>query len=346
MPRNTRTVQSSAPYRGCVTSGDVDARAEPLARVVRGGVVEAVHHGHLVGLTAAGATAVVVGNPDATFLPRSSLKPVQAVGMLRAGLDLSGELLGLAAASHSGEPAHLQGVGRILAGAGLTPGDLQNTPGLPLDPDAAAAWRRVGLSPAPIAQNCSGKHAAMLATCRAAGWDTVGYLDPAHPLQRALRATVAELTGVPAAHTTVDGCGAPLFSTTPAGLARAFARIATAPPDTPEGTVGVALREHPWWVAGTGRDVARLAAAVPGLIAKDGAEGVFAAALPDGRAVVVKVLDGSPRPVATVVAAALRALGADAPDLDVAARTSVLGHGVPVGRVEPLVGVAAAMSPR
>jgi L-asparaginase II len=266
--------------------------------------------------------------------------------MLRAGLDLSGELLALAAASHSGEPAHLQGVGRILADAGLTPGDLQNTPGLPLDPDAAAAWRRVGLPPAPMAQSCSGKHAAMLATCRASGWDTAGYLDPAHPLQRALRATVEELTGVPVVHTTVDGCGAPLFSTTLAGLARAFARIATAPSDTSEGRVGAALRTHPWWVAGTGRDVTRLAAAVPGLIAKDGAEGVFAAALPDGRAVVLKVLDGSPRPMATVVAAGLRALGADVPDLDTAARTPVLGHGVPVGRVEPLVGAPAVPSPR
>jgi L-asparaginase II len=329
-----------------VTSGDVDAQAEPVARVVRGGVVESVHHGHLVGLTTAGVTAVVLGDPDVTFFPRSSLKPVQAVGMLRAGLDLPGELLALAAASHSGEPAHLRGVGRILAGAGLTPGDLQNTSGLPLDTDAAAAWRRVGLSPARIAQNCSGKHAAMLATCRAAGWDTAGYLDPTHPLQRALRATVEELTGVPVAHTTVDGCGAPLFSTTPTGLARAFARIATAPPDTPEGRVGAALRAHPWWVAGTGRDVTRLAAAVPGLIAKDGAEGVFAAALPDGRAVVLKVLDGSPRPMATVVAAALRALGADAPDLDTAARTPVLGRGVPVGRVEPLVGVPSVTSPQ
>jgi len=330
---------AQAPYRGGVTSGDVDTRAAPLARVIRGGLVESVHHGHLVGLTAAGATAVVVGDPDVTFFPRSSLKPVQAVGMLRAGLDLSGELLGLAAASHSGEPAHLQGVGRILAGAGLTPDDLQNTPGLPLDPDAAAAWRRAGLAPAPMAQNCSGKHAAMLATCRAAGWATAGYLDPAHPLQVVVRATVEELTGVPVVHTTVDGCGAPLYSTTPAGLARAFGRIGTAPPATPEGRVAAALRAHPWWVAGTGRDVTRLAAAVPGLIAKDGAEGVFAAALPDGRAVVVKVLDGSPRPLATVVAAAFRALGADAPDLDTAARTPVLGHGVPVGRVEPLLGV-------
>jgi L-asparaginase II len=251
-------------------------------------------------------------------------------------------LLALAAASHSGEPAHLDGVRRILDGAGFREGDLQNTPDLPLDPDAAAAWRAEGRPGAPLAQNCSGKHAAMLATCRAAGWDTAGYLDPAHPLQQAVRATVEELTGVPVRHTAVDGCGAPLFSTTPVGLARAFARIATATPGTPEGAVGAAVREHPWWVAGTGREVPRFAAAVPGLVAKDGADGVFAAALPDGRAVVVKVLDGGARPLAAVVAAVLRAIGVEGEALDAAGRTVVLGHGVSVGAVEPLVGRPAA----
>jgi L-asparaginase II len=256
--------------------------------------------------------------------------------MLRAGLDLPGELLALAAASHGGEPAHLDGVRRILDEAGLSVDDLQNTPDLPLDPQVAASWRAAGQAPSPLAQNCSGKHAAMLATCRIAGWGTSTYRDPGHPLQQAVRATVEDLTGVPAVHTAVDGCGAPLFSSTPAGLARAFRRIATASPGTAEGRAGAALRAHPWWVAGTGRDVVRLAAAVPGLIAKDGAEGVFAAALPDGRAVAVKILDGAVRPVRAVVAAALQALGVDAPGLAGAAYTAVLGHGVPVGLVEPV----------
>ena len=317
---------------------EVDGHAVPLARVVRNGTVESVHHGHAVGLAADGTRAVAAGDPDVTFLPRSALKPVQAVAMLRAGLDLSGELLALAAASHSGEPAHLDGVRRILAAAGLAEDDLQNTPDLPLDPDAAARLRVAGVAPAPLLQNCSGKHAAMLATCRVAGWDPAGYLDPAHPLQRAGHAPVTDLTGVPVAHTAVDGCGAPLYSTTPAGLAAATARIATAPPDTPEGRVAAALRAYPWWVAGTGRDVPRLVAAVPGLLAKEGAEGVFTAALPDGRAVVVKVLDGSPRPLAPVVAAVLRALGAGGPALDAAGAVAVLGHGAPVGCVESLVG--------
>ena len=323
---------------------DVGGHAVPVARVVRNGVVESVHHGHVVGLDADGGAAVVAGDPGVTFFPRSSLKPVQAVAMLRAGLDLSGELLALAAASHSGEPPHLEGVHRILAGAALAESDLQNTPDRPLDPDEAARWRVAGRAPTPLAQNCSGKHAAMLATCRAAGWDLTGYLDPAHPLQRHVRATVEELTGVPVAHTAVDGCGAPLFSSTPAGLARAVARIATAPPDSPEGRVGAAMRAHPWWVAGTGRDVTRLAAALPGLVAKDGAEGVFAAALPDGRTVVVKVLDGAPRALAPVVGAVLRRLGGPGIDdaaLDEVTRTAVLGHGAPVGWVEPLLGPTA-----
>lgn len=312
----------------------IDVHSAPVAHVVRGGLVESVHRGHLVGLDGDGRRVLVVGDPDVTFFPRSSLKPLQAVAMLRHGLDLDGELLALAAASHGGEPAHLDGVRRILDGATLDVGDLQNTPDLPLDPRAAAGCP----APSPLAQNCSGKHGAMLATCRVAGWDTASYLDPGHPLQRAVRATVEELTEVRVAHTAVDGCGAPLFSSTPAGLARAFARIATAPGDTPEGRVGAALRDHPWWVAGTGRDVVRLADAVPGLVAKDGAEGVFAAALPDGRAVAVKILDGSVRPVRAVVAAVLAALGVDAPGLAAAGHTPVLGHGVEVGRVQPVVG--------
>jgi L-asparaginase II len=316
---------------------EIRARAAPVAYVVRADLVESVHHGHLVAIDGRGARPLTVGDPDVTFFPRSSLKPVQAVAMLRAGLDLSGELLALAAASHGGEPAHLDGVRRILDGAGLRVDDLQNTRDLPLDPRAATCWRAEQRLPSPLAQNCSGKHAAMLATCRVAGWDAAAYLDPGHPLQRAVCATVEDLTGVPVVHTAVDGCGAPLFSSTPAGLARAFARIAAASPDTPEGQVGTALRDHPWWVAGTDRDVVRLTSAVPRLIAKDGAEGVFAAALPDGRAVALKVLDGAVRPVRAVVAAALRVLGVDEPGLAAAGHTAVLGHGVPVGHVEAVL---------
>lgn len=315
----------------------VVGRAQVLAEVVRGGVVESAHLGHLVGLDG-GAVVVRRGDPDTTVFARSSLKPVQAVAMLRAGLDLDGELLALACASHSGEAGHLAGVRRILVGAGLAAAALQNSPGLPLDPDAAFAHRAEGLPMSSLVQNCSGKHAAMLATCVARGWDTATYRVATHPLQRSVRDTVRELTGDRATAVTVDGCGAPLFSCTLTGLARAFAAIALAPPDTPEGRVARAIREFPWWAGGTGRVVTRLVAGVDGLIAKDGAEGVFAAALPDGRALAVKVLDGSPRPVPVIVATALRLLGVDAPVVDQIGRVDVLGHGVAVGAVRAVTG--------
>ena len=312
----------------------IDEAADVLARVVRGDLVESVHLGHLVALDPDGARVAAVGDPGVIFFPRSSLKPVQAVAMLRAGLDLDGELLALAAASHSGEPAHLDGVRAILAGAGLAGADLRNTPTPPWDAEAAYAWRVAGHGPSALAQNCSGKHAAMLATCVAAGWDPRTYLEPGHPLQQAIRAAVADLTGDgDPAHVTVDGCGAPLFSCTVAGLARAFARIATAADATPEHRVATAIRRYPWFVGGTGREVTGFIEGVPGLIAKDGADGVFAAALPDGRALALKVLDGSVRPVPVVVAEALRALGVDAPVLDEMGRVDVLGHGRPVGAV-------------
>ncbi len=175
----------------------------------------------------------------------------------------------------------------------------------------------------------------MLLTCVQAGWDPRTYLDPEHPLQRLVRATVDDLTGVRVERVGMDGCGAPLFSTTLRGLARAFARIATAAPGTPEALVMGAITAHPALVGGRHRDVTAVLAAVPGMLAKDGAEGVFAAALPDGSGLAVKVADGSDRPLRAVVAdvllqiapaerhEALRALG----------RTVVLGHGRPVGEV-------------
>jgi L-asparaginase II len=308
----------------------IEDGAEVLARVDRGGVVEAVHAGHAVALDADGALRVRVGDPDGSFLPRSSLKPLQAVAMLRAGLELDGPGLALACASHEGEPAHVEGVLAILDKAGLTPAHLQTPATLPNEPDAAFAWRQAGRGPEPIAHMCSGKHAAMLATCVAAGWDPACYRDPTHPLQAKVQATIAELSGDEPLPVVVDGCGAPAFSATVTGVARAYARIATGPAGTAEHRVATAMREHPWCVGGTGTLVTRLGLAVPGLMAKNGAEGGFAAALPDGGALAVKVLDGSPRALPALVAALLRALGAEAPAVD-----PVLGGGEPVGVVRP-----------
>ncbi|MFC0645331.1 asparaginase [Cellulomonas phragmiteti] len=324
-----------------MTAPDVASAAVPLARVHRGDLVESVHLGHVVVLAPDGSVAHAAGDPDVVIWPRSSLKPVQAVAMLRHGLDVDGADLALVCASHSGEPGHLEVVTGLLAAHGLTEADLGNTPDWPLAPDAAWQRRAAGHGPAPLTQNCSGKHAGMLATCRAAGWPTDGYLDPGHPLQRAVVAVTGELTGAPVEHVTVDGCGAPLLSTTLTGLARAFATIATAAArddGSAPARVGRAMAAHPWHVGGTGRDVTAFLTAVPGLVAKDGADGVYAAGLPGGGAVAFKVLDGGGRPRPVVLAAALALAGVDPALLADAARTPVLGHGQPVGAVRATFG--------
>jgi L-asparaginase II len=306
---------------------------EVVAEVWRSGFAESVHHGSVAGLDATGALAVRTGAPERVVYPRSSNKPVQALAMLRSGLGLDGELLALAAASHSGEDFHLDGVRRILAGAGLTTSDLRCTADYPLDETARNAHLAAGHAPAPLYMNCSGKHAAMLATCVVNGWPTASYLDPAHPLQRAVAETLAELTGERIGEPGVDGCGAPLFGCTLTGLATAFRRLATAPAGTPEARVAAAVAAHPEYVGGTGRDVTALLRALPGAVAKDGAEGVYAIGLPDGRAAAVKIADGAKRASCVVLVAALRQLGVTAPGLAELAETPVLGHGEPVGAV-------------
>ncbi|MCT7357250.1 asparaginase, partial [Streptomyces sp. 15-116A] len=265
----------------------------PVAHLVRGGVVEGVHYGSVVVLGPDGEAGLRLGDAEAAFYPRSALKPLQAVAMVRAGLPLDGELLSLAAASHSAEDRHIAGARRILEAAGLTEEHLRNVPDLPFGAAVRDTWVREGRPPSRLAQNCSGKHAAMLFTCVLNGWSLDDYLDPAHPLQQAIAEIVEDLTGQRIAQVTVDGCGAPLFSVSLHGLALATARIATAAPGTPEARVADAMRQHPEMASGTDRDVAALMRAVPGLLAKDGFEGVQVAALPDGRAVAVKIADGA-----------------------------------------------------
>lgn len=316
------------------------AHAPVVAEVVRSGVVESVHHG-VVALTGAdGATDLAVGPVDAPILPRSSLKLLQAVAMLRAGAELEGELLSLACASHSGEAFHLEGTRRILASVGLDESALQNTPSGPLDDDERHRWLREGRPDSSLGQNCSGKHAGMLAACRAAGWDTETYLDPDHPLQRLIVEVVEELTDDRVEAVAVDGCGAPALAVSTAGLARAFGRLAAADPVSPEGQVAAAVHAHPAWLGGTGRDVTELIGAVPGLIAKDGAESVYAVGLADGRGLAVKITDGGERARVVVATAVLRAAGVEglAPGVSdvldaLDARAVVRGHGQPVGEL-------------
>ena len=190
--------------------------------------------------------------------------------------------------------------------------------------------------------NCSGKHAAMLAACVANGWPVEDYLAADHPVQQAMTATVERLAGERVEHVAVDGCGAPQHALTLTGLARAFSVLATSGDDAVARTAA-SMREHPGLVGGPGREVTRLLEGIPGLVAKDGAEGVFAAALPDGSAAAVKVADGSTRAAVPVLVVALRALGVTAPVLDELGTPPVLGGGRPVGELRPSAALLAAL---
>ncbi|WP_405662912.1 asparaginase [Streptomyces sp. NBC_01166] len=309
-----------------------------VAEVWRGEFLESVHHGTVLATGPDGSESVRIGDVDAPMYPRSSNKPLQALGMLRAGLELDGPLLALGCASHSGEGIHLEGVRAILASAGLGTDALRCTAALPIGEDALRAYLEAGGQPSPLTMNCSGKHAAMLATCVTNGWDTATYLDPRHPLQVLLRETLEETAGEKVAATGVDGCGAPLFAISLRGLARAFGRLASAPEGSLEHRVARAMNAHPRHVGGTGRDVTRLMGALPGAVAKDGAEGVYALGLPDGSAVSLKIADGSQRSRPVVMIAALRHLGVDVDGdetLTALATAPVLGHGEVVGSVRP-----------
>lgn len=259
--------------------------------------------------------------------------------MLRAGLDLrDAELLAVAAASHDGSPYHLALVERLLALGGLDASALDNTPSLPYAESAAHDVIRSGAGPSSLLQNCSGKHAAMLVTAVRNGWPTVGYRDPSHPVQQAVRAAVEDLCGAPAEHCAVDGCGAPLLSMSLTGLARAFSALVTAADGSPERAVADAMRAHPVAVGGPERSVTQLMSATRGLLAKEGAEGVYAAALADGTSVAVKVADGAGRAATPVVVEALRRLGVPAHQLAAVPTAAVLGAGRPVGEIRATLG--------
>jgi L-asparaginase II len=308
----------------------------PIARVTRNGFVESVHSGHAVLVDADGTIIGAWGSPGEAFFPRSSNKPLQAVGMLDAGLDLSGPALALAAASHSGEAFHLEAVRAVLSAGGLSEDDLANVPALPYAAAAQVDWIRAGGGPTRLAQNCSGKHAAMLRTALAMGAPTEGYLAADHPVQRAALAGIERLSGERVAAVGTDGCGAPVAAISLVGLARAFSRMVQADPESSEGRVAAAMAAHPEYVGGTDRDVTRFMRAVPGAVAKDGAEAVHALALPDGRAAALKVSDGSERARPAVVVGLLRRLGLDDPEVLAAAGPApVLGGGHPVGAITP-----------
>lgn len=303
----------------------------PVAEVTRNGVVESIHHGAVVAIATDGSIAWSAGDPDVAVYPRSSLKPLQAQALVGAGLELPTDQLAVACASHSGESMHIETVRRMLAGFGLTESALANTPALPLNGDAAEAVLRAGGGPSSILQNCSGKHASMLAACVVNDWPTEGYLASDHPVQQTIDMYIAKAAGG-VVHTGIDGCGAPTAMISLSGLAAAVRDLALGREAT-----YVAMTSRPELVDGSGRHDTDLMRIVPGLVAKGGADGVYVAAHPDGRAVALKVADGAERARLPVMVAALRSLGFD---VDAVPVPPVLGHGRPVGEVRSLVGAA------
>lgn len=287
----------------------------------------------MVTLSPDGSPLFALGDVTVPVFPRSSSKPLQVVGMLRAGLPLQSADLALAAASHSGEEKHVSRVRELLHRAGLPESALGCPPSLPLSEEAAAAVIRAGGGPSRVQMNCSGKHAAMLLTCVAADWPTEGYLDAEHPLQKTLRAAAEDLSGETIEAVGVDGCGAPVFAMSLTGLARCYSGLVLAEPGTPERAVADAMRQYPDIVGGTDRDVTRLMGDLPGLLTKDGAEGVFAAATASGAAVALKIDDGAARARTPVLVQELRRLGVEGPALDELGEMPVLGGGKQVGSV-------------
>jgi L-asparaginase II len=319
--------------------------AVELAVVERSGFIESRHSGSAVVLSPGGATTVL-GDPHAPILPRSTLKPLQALACLTAGAELEGERLGLATASHSGSDRHVAVVRSILEDAGATEDDLGCPAAWPDDAAARAEMIRDHAAPARLRMTCSGKHAAMLLACRASGWDLGGYLDTAHPLQAHIREVVERLTGEKPTTFAVDGCGAPVPALSLTGLARALQRMGTSSERSPfalhrlAATLIGAVRAHPWTIDGPGRPDTVVIERT-GVFAKTGAEGVLVMIAPDGTTVAVKMLDGSSRAASAVGLKLLERAGAvSASDADKALgdlSLAVHGGGTVVGSIRATV---------
>lgn len=291
-----------------------------LAEVTRSGFVESLHHGSVIGLLPSGAVGVSVGAVEDPVLPRSCMKPFQALACLAAGAPLAGPALAIAAGSHTGENRHAELVMQLLGG--LPVGLLRCPPSWPEDEET----RHRLTEPSRVRMNCSGKHAAMLAACVAARWPTQTYLDPAHPLQRLVLRNLEELAGEQVAHTAVDGCGAPVFALSLHGLARAVRGLMSTP-------VAEAMRAHPEYVGGTGHVNTVVMQLLPGVVAKGGAEGVLVLGTAQGHSVAVKVLDGNPRATTAIGLTALAQLGFDVSPAKEHLAVPVLGGGRVVGEV-------------
>jgi L-asparaginase II len=275
-----------------------------LTEVVRSGKVESVHLGAAIVADGDGQIVAQAGPGELASYLRSAAKPVQLLAMLESGLErevtLTGEELAVCAASHGGEPGHVAAVRRLLARAGLDESLLRCGAAEPLDAEARAELVRAGTAPGAVHNNCSGKHAAMLICCAANGWPLDTYLAPTHPLQERIAGRVRDLAGAEPA-IGIDGCGVPTFYLSLEAAAVMTARLmASAVRDGPAARIVAAMTGHPWFTSGSRRLAFALMRSVPGVLAKEGAEGFFVVGLPAERSVwgrpvalALKVADGA-----------------------------------------------------
>jgi L-asparaginase II len=261
---------------------------EPIRVVARrSGTVESDHRAHAVAVRE-GRVVAATGDPDLVTYFRSSAKPLQALALARAHEDLEDDELAIACASHQAEPAQIAAVLSLLRRARASEDDLE-------------CGFEEGRPRERIYHNCSGKHAGFLAVCRARGWLPHGYRLPAHPVQREALAEVAAATGIAPAEIplAVDGCGVVTFALSLERMASAFSRLASLDGG---GRVLAAMRARPELVGGDGASDTDLMQALPGWVAKRGAEGLLCAAAPDGLGLALKIEDGAHRAVRPALA--------------------------------------------
>jgi L-asparaginase II len=289
--------------------------------VTRGPLVESVHRIAACAIDADGTTLLEIGETDVPVYMRSAAKPFIAAAIVREGVverfGLDGAEIAIVAASHNGEPGHVATVRSILAKAQIPESALQCGAHPPYDPAAARELERNGVAPSAIHNNCSGKHAGILAMCKVLGYDLDDYLSPRHPAQVKILDLCARVAGEARADMplAIDGCGIPVYATTLRRAAKSFATLAQ-PAGIDGGdarallTVRDAMRAHPWHVAGTGEFDTALMSHAPSVVAKAGAEGVHGAAFVGSNCgLVLKVLDGAARAVPPAAIALMRSLG-------------------------------------
>ena len=282
-----------------------------LAEVTRGGVVESLHLGHLIVLNSDGTTYLSKGSPELSFYPRSAVKSLQAAAMLKAGLTVTDEEIAIICASHSGNQIHIDLVSKMLSDRSIPLSAMQNASDKPLGEKEKISWGdKAGTQ---LTQNCSGKHAGMLITCQQNNWDLGTYLEMGHPLQIAIKNEIELLAGEKISASTFDGCGAPLFSISLTGLAKAISTLVKSN-NLVYKQIITACNKYPELVAGEGRLTTRMMRAVPGLFMKEGAEGIEICALADGRVIAMKIIDGSWRPVAPIIMEIFSRWGIKMPD--------------------------------